>query len=111
MAAAELRFKGYVTYSSRSRRAVAAPRVVLLVRQEITQNSLNYVDLSSEIAEYAAETLTVNGQNVHVVSCYIACGVPWEPWALVTIRSRARREALECGDFSAHQESWGRRQQ
>ncbi|CAN7988489.1 unnamed protein product, partial [Ixodes pacificus] len=29
-----------------------------------------------------------------VVSCYIACGVPWDPRAQIAIRSRARGEAL-----------------
>lgn len=76
------------------------------MRQKIVQNRLNIDDLSSDIAEYAAGTLTINGQNGDMVSCYIACGVPWDPRTQVAIRSRARGEALVCDDFSAHSIAW-----
>ncbi|CAN8016741.1 unnamed protein product [Ixodes persulcatus] len=75
MPPAKPRFEDYVTNSRRPRRAGVAPRAALLVRQEITQDSLRLDDLSSEIAEYAAATLTINGQNVHVVSCYIGAAM------------------------------------
>lgn len=77
-----------------------SPRV-----QKIVQNSLNLNGLSSEMAEYVVATLTINGQNVHVATCYIMCGVPWDPRVLVTVRSRGREEALICGDFNAHPET------
>ncbi|CAN7995039.1 unnamed protein product, partial [Ixodes pacificus] len=96
--AAKLRSREYVTSSSRPRRAGAAPRAVLDVWQEIAQNSLNLNGLSSEMAEYAVETLTINGQNVHVVACNITCGVPWDPRVLVTpsyVRAGVRRTVID----------------
>ncbi|KAG0412395.1 hypothetical protein HPB47_010470, partial [Ixodes persulcatus] len=96
MSAGNMRIADHVVYASKPHVARGFPRAALLVRRELPQSEVDLNDLCTEGAEF--------------VAAYVAPNAPWDAHLLADIRARAKGDLIVAGDFNAHSQSWGVKQ-
>ncbi|KAM7284254.1 hypothetical protein ISCGN_001351 [Ixodes scapularis] len=110
MSAGDMRIADHVVYASKPHVARGFPRAALLVRRELPQSEVDLNDLCTESAEFVAVTVEWKRRPLTIVSVYVAPNAPWDTHVLADIRVRAKGDLIVAGDFNAHSQSWGDKQ-
>lgn len=105
----DFRLSPYVIYSSAPALANGRSRALLLVKAGLSHNHVDLSAFSSHSAEYVAATIRVRGVEFTVVSVYVAPGstADWDARILRDIARQCPGRLLFCGDFNAHNTTWG----
>ncbi|KAG0442306.1 hypothetical protein HPB47_015737 [Ixodes persulcatus] len=84
-------------------------RALLLVNAGLLHNQVDLSAFSSHSAEYVAATIHVREVEFTVVSVYVAPGstAVWDARILRDIARQCPSRLLFCGDFNAHNTTWG----
>ncbi|KAG0430925.1 hypothetical protein HPB47_022254 [Ixodes persulcatus] len=110
MLAGGMRIAGHVVYASKPHVARGSPRAALLVLRELPQSKVDLNDLCTEGAEFAPVTLELRRRPLTIVSAYVSPNAPRDTNVLVDIRVRAKGDLIVAGDFNAHSQSLGDKQ-
>lgn len=103
----EVRLSPYVIYYSAAINPNGRSRVAVFVRADVHHAPLNLSDLCSPYEEYAGVTVRMGKHETTIVSAYVTPQSTWNTKPLEEIHKRSRGNLIICGDFNAHNETWG----
>lgn len=103
----EARISKYTPYHGRTSHPSGRSRSSLYVHVDTDSSEVDLSDLCSSAADYVAVTVNMSGFYTTVVSAYVWPNAQWDPRDVCAIRARCSGRLIICGDFNAHQTTWG----